>query len=1367
MHRTWIFLLLLLVAPAARAAGGTCPTTAQYLQNALDAQLIPLTTLGTSVSSGGWGVTNCWYIDPSGGSDSNTGKTEASPFLHVPGGVNCTANCSAATSTAGTGFIIKGGTTIHAANLGIALPGAGNATNYNYIGVDTNWPSTSWARPIMDCGGALCSTGGNFLNTGNYVVIDNIEFTGLHETANSAGGSGSCGSVTPCTGTGTSPNYIFNGGTGGVLENCYFHLWSTDVTNNRPAGTGGPASITLTGAYIGRYNVVDGSDSFTTINGVPTGSMFFTHGSSPIMYGNYIRYANTGIDGPGDDWHDNLVEFIVNAYGGGHFDGLYQYGPALQNTVFMYNNVVRHNQAAPLCGAVKFWMSGNDQNTATGYAFNNVVYDQCPGNMIDTGGHFGVPYGTWYFFNNTVQCGYDTDMGGCVLGDAGNKQNGQYTGGSMSLYLSNNFWIQSGTTSPLSCVQATWTCPPEVTSTYLTLAQAQAAGYSDTGTFAWQATKSNAPTVGTGTNHATYCATISAANSTAGTACRNSTGYACTYNTSNHTVSCPAQTKLAHPVGAWDQSASQFNSGGGGNPALCFSPAPLAFNGVTIGSNVSLTETVTNCGNANLIFNSPSAGAPTGTNAADFSTTGNTCSGTVTPNGTCTLTVKFTPSVNGAETAAIVMSANAVGSFQLTGTGQAAASGTIIINPGPTSGSYVQACQAFLTNSGNTLSCTFANPQTLNNTNVCFPGWFSTNFVITSLTDTNSNNYGSALVSTSLSGLGQQYAYLASPVAAGANTITVKFSGSAPIPDLKCAEYQGALTLDQENGNSGSGTATSSGNVTTTRANDVLVGSDLSSNNTTAGTGYTQRYSTDGNILMDQLVTSTGTYSATSTQSPTGQWIMQLLALAAPTSLVFPGQNDGTTSSALTLTITNNSNTSVTLSTPYYTIGGTNAADFANAGTGTCANAGVLTAGQSCTVKVTITPGAPGARSATLTINSTATGTNVLSMSGTGIGTIPCATPTFSPVAGTYTTSQSVALSSTTTGATLCYTTDNSTPTANGAGTCTHGTTYSTAITVSSTETIKAIASHSGNSDSTVGSALYTITPGQAATPTFSPVAGTYTSPQTITISSTTGGVTLCYTTDGSTPTANGAGVCTHGTTYTTPVAVGVNLTLQAVASESGFTDSSAASAAYTINLPQLAAPTFSPTSPYTGPAVTVTITGPGGAHTCTTIDGTLPTTNGAGACTHGQLDVGTESITATTTIQSIATEMNFTDSTIATGSYSIPVPIPTAGIPGFAIVGGNPNISTTISIISSTASAYLCYTTDGTIPVSNDDGATCGHGTVLANGGQLTFTVTTVVQALASATGFTDSQVATAVVVINNQALPQPPSVSILLYHH
>ncbi|MBQ0115264.1 MAG: chitobiase/beta-hexosaminidase C-terminal domain-containing protein, partial [Bacteroidales bacterium] len=77
------------------------------------------------------------------------------------------------------------------------------------------------------------------------------------------------------------------------------------------------------------------------------------------------------------------------------------------------------------------------------------------------------------------------------------------------------------------------------------------------------------------------------------------------------------------------------------------------------------------------------------------------------------------------------------------------------------------------------------------------------------------------------------------------------------------------------------------------------------------------------------------------------------------------------------------------------------------------------------------------------------------------------ATPTFSPAEGTFTKAQSVTISCETEGATIHYTTDGTTPDA-------QSNEYSSAITVSETTTIKAIAIKDGVS-SEVASATYTI----------------------------------------------------------------------------------------------------------------------------------------------------------------------------------------------------------------------------------------------------------------------------------------------------
>jgi len=143
-----------------------------------------------------------------------------------------------------------------------------------------------------------------------------------------------------------------------------------------------------------------------------------------------------------------------------------------------------------------------------------------------------------------------------------------------------------------------------------------------------------------------------------------------------------------------------------------------------------------------------------------------------------------------------------------------------------------------------------------------------------------------------------------------------------------------------------------------------------------------------------------------------------------------------------------------------------------------------------------------------------------------------------------------VTISDEVTGATIYYTTDGTAPTTNSNA-------YSGPITVSSTETLEAIATANNYLSSTVATAAYTITP-PAASPTFSVAAGTYTTAQTVTISDATTGATIYYTTDGTTPT-------TGSTVSSGAIMVSSTETLEAIATASGYFTSAVATAKYTI----------------------------------------------------------------------------------------------------------------------------------------------------------------------------------------------------------
>jgi hypothetical protein len=369
---------------------------------------------------------------------------------------------------------------------------------------------------------------------------------------------------------------------------------------------------------------------------------------------------------------------------------------------------------------------------------------------------------------------------------------------------------------------------------------------------------------------------------------------------------------------------------------------------------------------------------------------------------------------------------------------------------------------------------------------------------------------------------------------------------------------------------------------------------------------------------------------------------------------------------------------------------GTSAAAFSAATTGACAT--TLTGGSLATT-LSFTPLSVGTNSAALTATDSLKNNGTAAISGIGTPAPPAGSPTFSVGAGTYTTVQTVTISDATTGAAIYYTTNGSTPT-------TGSTLYSGPITVATSETITAIATATGYAPSPVASVVYTINLPPAATPTFSVAAGTYTTPQTVTISDATTGATIYYTTNGSAPS-------TSSTKYTSPITVGATETINAIATPSSvainFVNSAVASAIYTINLPTAATPTFSVTAGTYATVQTVTLSD---ATTGATI---YYTTNGSTPTTSSTVYTGSITVGASETITAIAVDTpNYNNSVVASAAYVINLPPP-----AFTITSSGPTITVpaggsgpiTLTITANAAfNGSIAFNCSGFLPV----GATC-----------------------------------------------------------
>lgn len=442
---------------------------------------------------------------------------------------------------------------------------------------------------------------------------------------------------------------------------------------------------------------------------------------------------------------------------------------------------------------------------------------------------------------------------------------------------------------------------------------------------------------------------------------------------------------------------------------------------------------------------------------------------------------------------------------------------------------------------------------------------------------------------------------------------------------------------------------------------------------TTSSTVYTGPIPVSTTETINVMVTATG-YSAISTSS------IYTIAPVLPTPTFSVA--GGTYTAAQTVSISD----ATTGAVIYYT-----------------------TNGSAPTTSSTLYTG-PITVSSTETIEAFATGTGYTnSVVGSVTYTIAplVATPTFSVAGGTYTTTQTVSITDTTTGALIYFTTNGSTPTASS-------TPYTGPITVSATETIEAIAIASGHTNSAVASATYTIAP-LVATPTFSVAGGTYTTTQTVSISDSTAGALIYYTTNGSTPSAS-------STPYAGPITVSSTETIEAIAIKASYTNSAVATATYTI-APVLATPAFSqPTGTYTN-SVSVSITdSTGAAQIYYTTNGTTPT---AGSTLYS----GPITVIATETINAIAIATGYTNSAVATATYTIAPAVPA---PTFSPSAGSYPAGQTVTISDTMGGAVIYYTINSATPTTSSTRYT----------GPITVSSPEYIKAIATATGYSNSPV-------------------------
>lgn len=558
----------------ALAAGGTCPSGANYIN--------PANPTGALVTLSSLGVTSCFYASKSGGANTNAGTTEAAPWKDLPGMPSCTGTCASTTPTNSEGFILKGGDTWTSTDLDLYWQWTGTSGHPIYIGVDPSWfTGSSWVRPIFTCGGAQCSytlNGNGFFTDQSgiqYIYFDNIEMTGLFQTD-----------------TGSYyPNFASIYGSNDVFTRVYLHGWSHQSGGNNDNSRGFSPSTCCGGGLADRFffDIVDGSDT--------TKDMLNAFGGTPAEVGySIINDVTNGLEGQQNFVHDTLIENITLCFptGGCHENAIQQAGAVSGSLALYYNNVITGVVSG---GITKLWLGqASGGNPQTAYVFDNVMFNNVAGNDVNPCQLNTGSCGTYYYFNNTFQCGNSSGIGPCQAAS------GTLAPTQVSHWI-NNHCIASACVSISGDPNFTYT---ETDSLIQTVSQASAQGYTFNSTYAFQPTSGSGGTVNAGANEQSLCTTITAANAAAGAACKADTGYACNYNTSSHTITCPDRSENTRPASAaWDIGAYEF----GGTPSAG-TPTFLPIAGLYIGPQ---TVTISASSGSVICYNTTGSPATNGT----------------------------------------------------------------------------------------------------------------------------------------------------------------------------------------------------------------------------------------------------------------------------------------------------------------------------------------------------------------------------------------------------------------------------------------------------------------------------------------------------------------------------------------------------------------------------------------------------------------------------------------------------------------------------------------------------------------------------------------------------------------------------------
>ncbi len=424
-------------------------------------------------------------------------------------------------------------------------------------------------------------------------------------------------------------------------------------------------------------------------------------------------------------------------------------------------------------------------------------------------------------------------------------------------------------------------------------------------------------------------------------------------------------------------------TGTGTSPAAQLSPTSQAFDVQLINTtSSSRTVTLSNTGNATMSIISILF---TGANAGDFART-TTCGATLAAGANCSISVTFRPTATGARTGTLSVSDNAPGSphtIPLTGTGTA-------VTVSPTTLTY--ASQAVgTTSAAKAVTVTNSGTAALTAVAISFTGTNATDFAQTNTCGISVAAGTSCTINVTFTPLvqGSRTATLriADSDPTSPQQVTITGTGSGPAAQLSPTSEAFAVQLINTTSSSRTVTLSNTGNATMSITSISITGANAGDFARTTTCGATLAAGANCSIPVTFRPTATGARTATLSVSDSAPGSPHTIPLTgtgtavtvSPTTLTYTTQTVGTTSAAMTVTVTNSGTAALTGVAITFT--GTNATDFAQ--TNTCGIS--VAAGTSCTINVTFRPLGQGVRAATLRIaDSDPTSPQQVTLAGVG-----------------------------------------------------------------------------------------------------------------------------------------------------------------------------------------------------------------------------------------------------------------------------------------------------------------------------------------------------------------------------------------------